>query len=391
MENPAIQNAASQTPLSDEEKISWLQLIRTENVGPVTFYKFIDIYGSAGKALEAIPEMAARGGRKKPLKIPPRAVIEREYGLVRKMGGQFITAADPAYPLALSATEDAPPVITVLGDPALLHKSCTAIVGARNASLNGRKFAEKLAQDLGAQGHIIVSGLARGIDTAAHQGALPTGTVAVVAGGIDVVYPSENQKLYEAIKEQGAIVAENPLGTAPRAQDFPRRNRIVSGLSQGVVVVEATVRSGSLITARMAAEQGRDVYAVPGHPMDPRASGPNKLIRDGATLIRDAEDVIENINGFTGGMLMDSAGSHFEGPVIANDDGQDDLGTDMAYSEEQARDIIISALSYTPSAIDEIVRNAGLKTSLAQTILMELELAGRIQRLPGNRAMLVQE
>ncbi len=372
------------TPLSVEEKLSWLQLIRTENVGPITFFNFMDYYGSADKALEAIPELAKRGGRKRPLKIPPRSMIEKEYRAIQKLGGDIITACEPNYPLALSALEDAPPVISIFGNPELMHSPCIAIVGARNASLNGRKFAKKIATDLGNTGQAIASGLARGIDTAAHAGSLQTGTIAVFAGGIDVVYPSENQKLYDEIKEKGLIIAENPLGTAPRARDFPRRNRIVSGLSQGVIVVEATLRSGSLITARLAGEQGRDVYAVPGHPLDPRASGPNALIRDGATLIRNAEDVLENINNFTGNTLEDSGFSAFERQVIANDEPD-------AQSFEDARDIVLENLSYTASEVNELIRNTGLNTALVQTVLMELELAGRLQRLPGNRAMLVDE
>lgn len=372
------------TTLSDEEKISWLQLIRTENVGPITFFNFMDYYGDADKALAAIPALAARGGRKKPLNVPPRSAVEKEYETVRRNGGDMIPACDPAYPLALSALEDAPPVITVLGQPALMRNPCIGVVGARNASLNGRKFAEKLSRDLGHAGQVVVSGLARGIDTAAHSGALETGTIAVVAGGIDIVYPAENQRLYDEIREKGLIIAENPLGTAPRAQDFPRRNRIVSGLSQGVIVVEATQRSGSLITARLAGEQGRDVYAVPGHPLDPRASGPNALIRDGATLIRDAQDVMESLGAFNGGGLADSGFSRFEVPSAPANDMPD--GHDF----NEARDIIISNLSYAPSEINEIIRNTGLSAALAQTVLMELELAGRIARLPGNRAMLVE-
>ncbi len=371
--------------LGDREKISWLRLARTENVGPITFFNFMDYYGTAEKALAAIPALAARGGRKRPLSIPPLEAVEREYEAVRRMGGEIITAADPAYPLALSAIEDAPPVITVFGDPALMNKPCTGIVGARNASLNGRRFAEQLAKDLGAHGQTVVSGLARGIDAAAHAGSLETGTVAVVAGGIDVVYPEENRKLYDAIKEKGLIVAENPLGVAPRAQDFPRRNRIVSGLSQGIVVIEATLKSGSLITARLAGEQGRDVYAVPGHPLDPRAAGPNALIRDGAALVRGVEDVLENLVNFTGGRgLADSGVSRFAPPEPAND-APDERGFD------EARDIIIESLSFTPVEINAVIRNTGLSAALAQTVLMELELAGRIQRLPGNRAMLVSE
>ncbi len=373
--------AASDTAIA--EKLHWLQLARTENVGPITFYNFIDYYGSAAKALEAIPGLAARGGRKKPLVIPPMDAVTREYEQLRKKGGDIITAADPDYPLPLGAIEDAPPVLSILGRRDLLARPSLAIVGARNASLNGRKLAEKLAEELGQAGHVITSGLARGIDTAAHEGALPTGTIAVVAGGIDIIYPKENTALYSHISENGLIIAENPLGTAPRAQDFPRRNRIVSGLSSGVVVVEATERSGSLITARLAAEQGRDVYAVPGHPLDPRAGGPNKLIRDGAALIRNADDILEGLNAFSGAppapdrqmRLLDSGSAPFH-PEQADSRDLDEV-----------RGMLMDHLSPAPCMIDDLIRQTGIPASLAHTALMELELAGRIQRLPGNRAM----
>lgn len=369
------------TKADDAEKLAWLRLIRTENVGPVSFYRLVEAYGSAGKALEKIPALAARGGRSKPLNIPPAGAVEKEYEGLRKIGGDIVTATDEHYPLALSALEDAPPVLSYRGDPALLNKSCIAMVGARNASLNGKKFAEKLARDLGKAGQVVVSGLARGIDTASHIGALETGTIAVVAGGIDVVYPPENQKLYEAIAEQGLIVAESPLAQQPFAQSFPRRNRIVSGLSAGTVVVEATMRSGSLITARLAGEQGRDVFAVPGHPLDPRAEGPNHLIREGAQLIRGAEDVLEHLLSFnrTKG-FSDSAANNFTAPALPEDDPQ---------MFDEAREAVLSVLSTTPVAIDDLIREGGLSVALAQTVLLELELAGRVQRLPGNRVALL--
>ena len=364
------------------EKLAWLRLTRTENVGPVSFYRLVEAYGSAAKALEKIPQLATRGGRSKPLIIPAADVIEREYEGLRKLGGDIVTAADPQYPLALSALEDAPPVLSYLGDPGLLNKSCIAMVGARNASLNGKKFAEKLARDLGAAGQVVVSGLARGIDTAAHVGALDTGTIAVVAGGIDVIYPPENQKLYDEIKERGLVVAESPLAQQPFAQSFPRRNRIVSGLSAGVVVVEATMRSGSLITARLAGEQGRDVFAVPGHPLDPRAEGPNHLIREGAQLVRSAEDILEHLLNFnrTRG-FSDSAANDFTAPPLHTEDDPQMF--------DEAREAVLSVLSTTPVAIDDLIREGGLSVALAQTVLLELELAGRVQRLPGNRVVLL--
>ncbi len=275
----------TETP-TDSEKIDWLRLSRTEHIGPVTFYQLMARFGSAAQALDALPELSKRGGRARPLIAASRAEAEREYAALQKIGGDVITVSCEAYPLALSALDDAPPVLSILGNPAVLNRSYIGVIGARNASLNGRKFAEKISRELGQRGQVIASGLARGIYTAAHQGSLETGTIAVVAGGIDVVYPEENQKLYEQIAQRGALLAESKFGQKPFAQSFPRRNRIVSGLSKGVVIVEATMKSGSLITARLAGEQGRDVYAVPGSPLDPRAAGPNHLIREGATLVQ---------------------------------------------------------------------------------------------------------
>ena len=290
--------------LSDSEKLSWLRLARTENVGPITFYKLVEKYGSADAALDALPELAKRGGRKKPLKASVLSYVEREYEALQKMGGDIVTAMCESYPIALTAIDDAPPVLSYIGDIKLANKNCIGIVGARNASLNGRKFAEKLAADLVNLDQTVVSGLARGIDAAAHKGGIAS-TVAVVAGGIDLIYPEENTTLYKEICERGVVIAESALGAPHKAQLFPKRNRIVSGLSRACVVVEATLRSGSLITARMAGEQGRDVMAVPGHPLDPRAQGPNHLIREGATLIRSADDILEIIRNFSGNALRE--------------------------------------------------------------------------------------
>lgn len=357
--------------------IDWLRLIRTENVGPVTFYQLLERYGSAGAALEVLPEKARQAGRAKPLFIPYPAVIEKEIVALHKHGGRFITAADPSYPLALSALPDAPPVLAALGNIDLLNQDTLAIVGARNASLTGRKCAARLARELGEAGQIIASGLARGIDTAAHEGALESGTVAVVAGGIDVVYPPENQKLYEEIAEKGLILAESPLGQKPFAQSFPRRNRIVSGLSSGVVVIEATMRSGSLITARLAAEQGRDVYAVPGHPDDPRAAGPNHLIRDGAALVRHAQDILEGLSSFAPRPKQKT-------PYIA-EAGQPPIDVP---DESEIRDIqaaLQDHLSGTPVQTDELIRALNLPAAAVNTALLDMELAGLIERHPGNR------
>ena len=374
---------APQKDLSESEKISWLRLFRTENVGPITFYRLVELYNTPEKALEALPELAKRGGRKKPLIAPSEADVMHEYEALKKMGGDIITAACASYPLALASTDDAPPVLSYFGDITLAQKNCIGMVGSRNASINGRKFTEKLSKDLGQRKIIIASGLARGIDTAAHKGSLETGTIAVVAGGIDVIYPEENAGLYEQIKEQGLILAESPLHQKPFAQSFPKRNRIVSGLSTGVVVVEANMRSGSLITARLAGEQGRDVYAVPGHPMDPRAAGTNHLIREGATLVRSSEDIVENLLDFSGNAMREPDYNNvtpFDPPV--------DI---VSETPENAADLILENLSFTPLGVDELIRSCHLSVGIVQTILLELELAGRVKRLPGNRVQLLGE
>lgn len=382
-----FQSNAPMTDLDETERLAWLRLIRTDNIGPMTFYQLVERFGSATAALEALPELSKRGGRKKPLTPPSESAVEREFRALQKLGGQIITVRDAAYPLALTATDDAPPVLSVLGNAELLNKSCVAIVGARNASLNGKKFARKISADLGARGQIITSGLARGIDTAAHEGSINTGTIAVVASGIDVVYPEENQKLYEEIAEKGAIVAESALGAKPYAAAFPRRNRIVSGISKGVIVVEATHRSGSLITARLAGEQGRDVYAVPGSPLDPRASGPNHLIREGATLIRNADDVMENLMNFSGNAMRE--------PIITQRKFTPQIVENSAEFDENSGEIlqekVISNLSFTPIYVDELVRACHVTIAELQSILLELELAGRIKRLPGNKISLLEQ
>ncbi len=368
---------------SESERIAALRLFRTDNIGPITFYQLVERFGSASEALQALPELSKRGGRKKPLKAPDEKYIMREYKALLKLGGRIITYDDKEYPLALTATDDAPPVISVIGDISLLNKSCLAIVGARNASLNGKKFAYKLAAELGACGQVIASGLARGIDTSAHQGSVATGTIAVVASGIDVVYPEENQKLYEEIAEKGLVIAESALGAKPASRAFPKRNRIVSGISKGVIVIEATRRSGSLITARLAGEQGRDVYAVPGSPFDPRAAGPNHLIREGATLIRNADDIMEILMDFSGKSLREPPSQivNFIPPYCDNQNEE---------SPEETQEKILAHLSFSPISVDELLRACHLTISALQTSLLELELAGRVKRLPANRVILLE-
>ncbi len=370
--------------LTEAERLAWLRLIRTENIGPITFYQLIERFGSASEALYALPELAKKGGRKKPFTAAPEKQIEKEYNQLKKTGGHLITVEDSSYPLALTATDDAPPVLSVLGDLNQLNQSCLAIVGARNASLNGKKFAHKIAQDLGERKQTIVSGLARGIDTAAHQGSLKNGTIAVVASGLDVVYPEENQSLFDEIKEKGTIIAESPMGAKPYAAAFPRRNRIVSGLSKGVIVIEATKKSGSLITARLASEQGRDVFAVPGSPFDPRSAGPNHLIREGATLITSANDIME--------ILMDFSGNSLREPPTKIISFAPDLPNNVEEIDENLlQEKILSHLSFTPILVDELIRACHVTIATLHNALLELELAGRIKRLPGNRISLVEK
>ena len=369
---------ASQT---EQEALNWLHLIRTENVGPVTFRHLLEQFGTTEEALKALPDLAKKGGRKKPLKAPGMATIEREYKQIRKLKGDILTLNDPRYPALLQHIPDAPPVITVIGNTDLLQRQSLAIVGARNASQNGLRFAQTIAQQMGAQDYAITSGLARGIDTAAHNGALETGTIAVLAGGADIVYPQENTKLYEQIKDKGGlIIAESPLGVQPRNTHFPRRNRIVSGLSVGILVVEATLKSGSLITARLAGEHGRDVFAVPGHPHDPRASGPNALIRDGATLVQRAEDILEALHILPG--LSDSAEPTNEDAFKAPPSRPLDVS-------DADRPGVIDLLSRSGPPVHDLVRQSGLNIAQLQTILLELELAGHLQRLPGNQVCLI--
>lgn len=276
--------------LSSSEKLSWLRLIRSQSVGPISFFQFLDKFGSAEATLEALPHLAKRQG--KTVRVVTMAQAEDEMAALQKLGARLLAWGEPDYPEPLSYIPDPPPLLSVLGDVDLLNTSCLGIVGARNASANGRSLTRKIAADMGAAGWVVASGMARGIDTEAHKGALTTGTIAVLAGGIDHVYPKENQSLYDAIKKSGALISECAPGTVPKAGHFPRRNRIISGLSWGVLVVEATKRSGSLITARMALEQGREIFAVPGWPSDPRAGGPNTLLRSGAVLTESAEDIL---------------------------------------------------------------------------------------------------
>jgi DNA processing protein len=361
--------------LTEAEKLDWLRLLRCEGVGPVTFFHLVRFYGSAAKALEALPELARRSGRKQAIRIATRAEAEREIVATTRAGAQFLAWLEPDYPMPLAAIEDAPPLITIRGDASQVSRRCIGVVGARNASANGRAFAESLARDLGQAGFVIVSGLARGIDAAAHKGGLTTGTVAALAGGIDVCYPPEHRALYDAIAEHGALIAELPPGTEPLARHFPRRNRIISGLAEGVVIVEAALRSGSLITARLAADQGREVFAVPGSPLDPRCHGSNNLIRHGAALTENADDVLRGLGEQRVERKIAALGEPALDPLPA-----------LAESDaEKARALVFEHLSPSPTPVDQLVRQTELPPAAVASILLELELAGRIERHPGNR------
>jgi DNA processing protein len=364
-------------PLTDAERRDWLCLSRTENVGAITFRHLLARFGNAKAALDALPALAAKGG-KRTFKLPSEGVIENEIAKAQKLDARIIASIEPDYPEALAAIEDAPPLITVRGHVSLMQKRIIGIVGSRNASLNGRKMAETLARELGKHDIVIVSGLARGIDTAAHNGSLETGTIAVLAGGVDVVYPEENRGLYEKLADAGCIISDMPLGCEPHAKLFPRRNRLISGLALGVIVVEAATQSGSLITARMALEQGREVFAVPGSPLDPRCTGTNDLIRQGAVLTESASDVLTHIHALPG-RLAEPPGIGFEGQIASVSESELD----------STRAKILEFLSPSPVLIDELIRQCQCSAPLVLTVLLELELAGRIERQAGHKVVLI--
>ena len=358
--------------LSDEQRIDWLRLIRTPNVGPRTFRDLINHYGGARPALDALPGLVRRGGGT--TRIYSQADAEREVAAARQCGASFVALGEPSYPPWLQALDDAPPVIAIRGNEEVFTRPPVAIVGSRNASAVGLKFAERIARDLGVAGFATVSGLARGIDAAAHRGSLASGTVAVLAGGHDRIYPPDHVNLLDDILEHGAAISEMPFGWEPRARDFPRRNRLISGLSAGVVIVEAAKRSGSLITARLAGEQGREVFAVPGSPLDPRSEGTNGLIKQGATLITEASDVID--------ALEPILGRGIETP--AREPSPDELLPPASEPGHDERHRIVDLLGPTPVAIDDLVRLSQTSAAIVRTVLLELELAGRLDRHGGG-------
>ncbi|MAM73320.1 DNA-processing protein DprA [uncultured Tistrella sp.] len=370
--------------LTRAERLDWLRLIRTEQVGPITFFDLLDRYGNAAAALEAIPELAKRGGRSRPLTPPSRSAAEAELRRITAAGARLVALGEPGYPAPLARIPDPPPLLQIRGHDAVATAPAVALVGARSAALPAMRLAGRMAADLAAAGVVVVSGLARGIDAAAHDGALRAGpggagTMAVVAGGIDVVYPPEHAALQARIAAEGLLVAEQPPGTEPQARHFPRRNRIVAGATLATVVVEAAPRSGSLITARLAGDYGREVLAVPGSPADPRSEGANRLIRDGATLVRDAADVLEAIRPLIDRPLAE--------PVMETAVAPPPMVPDPA-ELDRARREIPRRIGASAARLDDLVHESGLTAATILTILLELELAGRLDRLPGQKVSL---
>ena len=365
------------TNLTDAERLDWLKLIRSDNVGPRTFRALLKHYGSARGALAALPDLARRGGASRAPRAFPREDAEKEIAALNRLGARLVASCEDGYPPRLAQIDDAPPLLAIAGEPATLARDMVAIVGSRNASAAGQKFAQQLARDLGEAGFVIISGLARGIDQAAHRASVATGTIAVLAGGHAQIYPPEHGPLCAEIVDQGgAALSEMPVGHAPRARDFPRRNRLISGAALGVVIVEAAQRSGSLITARMAGEQGREVFAVPGSPLDPRSAGANDLLKQGATLVTEAADIINVLTPIMGRPL---AGSFEE----SADDGE------AIEPQASERSKILALLGPTPVSLDDLIRMSGAPPAVVRAVVLELELAGRIERLGGGLVGLV--
>ncbi len=397
--------------LTDDERFDWLRLIRSENVGPRTFFALMRNFGAAGAALDALPDLARRGGASRPIRVASVEEIEREIASALKIGVRFVALGEPEYPPALRQIDSAPPVLALRGREEALQQPAIAIVGSRNASAAGLTFADRLARGLGQAGYVIVSGLARGIDQRAHVAALETGTIGVLAGGHARPYPPEAVALIPRIAEYGAIVSEMPIEWEPRGRDFPRRNRLVSGLSLGTAVIEAARGSGSLITAKFAAEQNREVFAAPGSPLDPRAEGTNDLLRDGAALCARAEDVLvvldpirardpfsrfEEAAGGTSEPVWSapSFGDDAEAPppcARGSDDGEEGSGRAIRIDADLSagRRRIEALLGPAPVSIDDLARAAELSVREIRTALIELELAGRVEYQGGNRVALI--
>ena len=399
---PLVQTPAPlpQAPLDDAQRLACLRLIRSENIGPVTFRELINRYGGAARALEALPELSRRGGKGRPLKICAVDAAEAELEAAEQIGARPLFTIEPDYPPLLAHLEMPPPLIYAKGRLDLLTRASIAIVGSRDASAAGRTLTRNLSIELGKAGLVIVSGLARGIDAEAHQAALNTGTIAVLAGGLDIVYPPEHAALHAQLSDIGCLVSEMPPGFVPRGQDFPRRNRIISGIANAVIVVEAARRSGTLITARRAAEQGREVFAVPGHPLDPRAEGTNHLLKNGATMVTSAADILDVL----GPSLKPRFSFREPGPPPDVDEAliPVDQGSPNKKSAETApetpspphdadseRARVLAVLGPAPVNIDELVRVTGLSARVIQAAILELSLAGRIERHGQNLVSLI--
>jgi DNA processing protein len=371
-----MNNTQNTTHLTDEQRIDWLRLIRSDNVGPRTFRSLINHFGSARTALGRLPDLARRGGAARPGRICSEQDARAEIAAGKNIGVGLVAPGEPGYPPRLALIDDAPPLLGVRGTLEVLARPMIAIVGSRNASGAGLKFTGRLARDLSDAGFVIASGLARGIDQAAHRASIDSGTVAVLAGGHDRIYPAEHEDLLQAMLQSGAAISEMPLGHVPRARDFPRRNRLISGVALGVVVVEAAHRSGSLITARTAAEQGREVFAVPGSPLDPRAAGTNDLIKQGATLTTEASDVINMVQPI------------MERPVeLPTREPEDIPSYDEPDNSDRTR--IVGLLGPSPIGLDDLIRMAGTSPAVVRTVLLELELAGRLERHGGGLVSLI--
>jgi DNA processing protein len=370
--------------LTEQSVFDRLRLIRSPNIGPVTYRHLVARFGSAAAALEALPELAARGGKRQ-FAPAPEAMIAHEIKQTERHGARYLFIDDPGYPALLAELDNAPPSLCYKGNLDLLNRPAVAMVGARNASAGACRFARQIAAELGREGIMVSSGLARGIDTAAHIGSLDSGTIAVIAGGIDVVYPPENKALQEEIAARGLLLAEQPVGTEPRARHFPYRNRIIAGIASATLVVEAAPRSGSLITARLAAEAGREVMAIPGSPLDPRSRGCNQLIREGATLVQDASEIAELIRPIDLRMAAGKSLPLFREADIAASPNS------AVYAEniDHERRSVSELLSMTYVSVDELVRQSGGAASAVQMALLELELAGRLERGAGAKVRLV--
>ena len=370
--------------MTEQEQLDWIRLALSENVGAITFRKLIAFFGSASEALKHTADLAKQGGAKRTLRIASEEMAEKQLKTAQKLGVNLLFSCEENYPFLLKQISDPPPVLFTLGHLHLFKQNCIAIVGTRAATLNGKNFAIHLSKELSEQGYVIVSGMAKGIDRAAHIGTLQSqnengGTIAVLGSSVDIVYPQENKDIYDEIKERGCLVSEFPFGTQLAPQNFPRRNRIISGLSEGVIVIEANLKSGSLITAKEALAQNREVFAVPGSPLDPRAAGPNALIQDGATLVTQAQDVLD--------VLENTSTFHLTDTIKSNDYKFDHIPAQKEI--DRARNLVLENLSPEMIEIDELIRATELDARLVHIVLTQLELAGRIEHFTGNRIALI--